>query len=52
MVELAGAVDMKRHTTKPYDISGLVLYVLEWSEIFPFKIIFRQRRSLAVSFLD
>jgi len=53
MVELfAGAVDVKKHTTKLYNIGRLVLYVLDWSEISPFEYIFRQRRSLGVSFLE
>ena len=51
MVELvAGAVDVKQHATKLYDIGRLVIYVLEWSEIIPFKYIFRPRRNLAASF--
>ena len=42
MVELvAGAVDVKQHTTKLYDIGRLILYVLEWSEIAPVKFIVR-----------
>ena len=53
MVELvAGAVDVKQHTTKLYDIGRLILYDLEWSEIAPFKVIFRSRRGLAASYLD
>ena len=42
MVELvAGAVDVKQHTTKFYYMSRLILYVLERSEIAPLKFILR-----------